>query len=100
MRLESSMTTIVAAAKVEGDFVYDQSEVKSAILRWLSGDRALLRLADSFDNALVERRSSVAPIDWVFSTRRLEESNDLYKKKAVELGARAASQCLERAGVA
>jgi predicted naringenin-chalcone synthase len=93
------MTSIVAAAKVQAEFRYDQATVKREILRWLNGHPSLLRLAESFDNALVETRSSVAPIEWVFRARGLEESNNLYREKASELATRAAAECLATAGV-
>ncbi|MFO0982035.1 MAG: 3-oxoacyl-[acyl-carrier-protein] synthase III C-terminal domain-containing protein [Planctomycetota bacterium] len=93
------MAAIVATSAVQGEFTYDQGTVKREITRWLNGSsKALLRVADSLDHALVERRSSVAPIDWVFSARRLQESNDVYRAKAVELATRAVQQCLAAAG--
>lgn len=94
------MATIVATATARGEFVYDQQTVKAAIARWLNGaSKSLTRLTDAFDQALVERRSSVAPIEWVFSRRRLEESNDLYKRKAADLATEVAARCLAAAGL-
>ncbi|MEW6741540.1 MAG: 3-oxoacyl-[acyl-carrier-protein] synthase III C-terminal domain-containing protein [Planctomycetota bacterium] len=94
------MNCIIATSHVQGEYVYDQSTVKQRILQWLNGSSSRLQgLADSFDRAIVSSRSSVVPIEWVFSERGIQESNDVYKTKAAELATRATEECLARAGL-
>ncbi|MFQ5505329.1 MAG: type III polyketide synthase [Planctomycetota bacterium] len=89
-----------AAFTREGAYRYDQVRVKRAVEVWLQGsDRILERVVPAFDSTLVRQRSSVEPIEYVFSRRGLEDSNDRYKKHAVELACQAARGCLEQASV-
>ena len=61
--------------------------------------KRLLRLLDTFDRGLVERRASAVPLDYVFSTRGFGESNDRYAVELARLGERACRAALRRARV-
>lgn len=94
------MNSIIATSHVQGEHLYDQATVKERILRWLERSGSdLTRLSKSFENALVSSRSSVMPIEWVFSERSFEASNDVYKEHAADLATRAAEECLREAGL-
>ncbi len=92
------MTTIVASATDGGRYVYPQERVKQAIRDWLNGSgRCMENAVAAFDHALVERRSSVEPIEYVFARRGLGESNDRYKVHASELATAVSRRCLAAA---
>jgi alkylresorcinol/alkylpyrone synthase len=95
------MTTLLASAVRSGSFQYEQATVKQHVRAWLNGDGARHeRVLSAFDSALVERRSSVVPIEEVFRARSFGASNDLYIRHAVDLATDVAQRALERAGVA
>lgn len=95
------MSTLRSAATKGGAHVYDQPTIKHAVSTWLNGSgRRLERAVMAFDHATVQRRTSVEPLETVFRRRGLEESNDLYKKHAVELAIAVAERSLAEAGVA
>jgi len=53
------------------------------------------RLLPAFDNAGIERRHSCMPLDWFSAPRGWAEKNDMYLENALDLLARAATDCLE-----
>jgi predicted naringenin-chalcone synthase len=94
------MSSLRAAACCKGAFEYSQATVKQYVSSWLNGSsphhEKILR---SFDQAQVERRSSVEPIEYIFGSRGFEESNDRYRIHAVSMALEVASACIERAGL-
>ncbi len=56
------------------------------------------RMSGAFENAGVERRYSVAPLDWFEAPKIWPERNDLHVQGATELFVRVASQALAKAG--
>jgi alkylresorcinol/alkylpyrone synthase len=52
-----------------------------------------------FDNALVDRRHSPFPLDYVVQPRPLEKVSGEYRQHAIALGTEAAQACLDQAGV-
>jgi predicted naringenin-chalcone synthase len=95
------MSSLLASAVRSGAFEYEQATVKSHVRAWLNGDGSRReRILSAFDSALVERRSSVVPIEEVFRARSFGASNDLYIRHAVELATDVAQRALARAGLA
>ena len=95
------MSTLLASAVRSGKFEYAQATVKQHVRAWLNGEGTRHeRILSAFDSALVERRSSVVPIEEVFRARSFGASNDLYIRHAVDLATDVAQRALERAGVA
>ena len=94
------MSTVLATATQTGRYEYDQSSVKDQVKVWLNGSgRRLERVVRAFDHDQVQTRTSVEPIDYIFSKRSFEESNNCYIKHAVELATQVTTQCLENAGL-
>jgi alkylresorcinol/alkylpyrone synthase len=62
-------------------------------------DRRLEALMAIADNAQVNKRYSIFPIEYTVEPRPLSKTNEEYIEHAVKLGRKAAEDCLERAGV-
>ena len=60
---------------------------------------AIDRLLPAFDNAGIDTRYSCMPLEWHGNGHRWEDKNRLYVENAVELLARAATDCLADAGL-
>ncbi|MFQ5895677.1 MAG: type III polyketide synthase [Nitrospinota bacterium] len=95
------MSYLIGTATAVGPYAYEQEVVREWVARWLerSGERADGALS-LFENALVRRRFSVEPIEYVFSERDLDDSNRRFQHHAIALGERVVRECLSRAGVA
>src|SRR5215471_17914521 len=62
-------------------------------------ERRLEAMMSIVDNAQVHKRHVIFPIDYTVEPRSLEKTNQEYMEHAIQLGQRAAEECLERAGV-
>jgi predicted naringenin-chalcone synthase len=95
------MSSLLASAVRSGAFQYAQTTVKQHVRAWLNGEGMRHeRVLAAFDSSLVERRSSVVPIEEVFRARSFGASNDQYIRHAVELATEVAEEALKTAGIA
>jgi alkylresorcinol/alkylpyrone synthase len=62
-------------------------------------DRRLEALMSIADNAQVNKRYSIFPIEYTIEPRPLSKTNEEYIEHAVKLGRQAAEECLQRAGL-
>jgi len=62
-------------------------------------ERRLEALMAIADNAQVNKRYSIFPIEYTIEPRPLSKTNDEYIEHAVKLGRQAAEECLQRAGL-
>jgi alkylresorcinol/alkylpyrone synthase len=62
-------------------------------------DRRLEALMSIADNAQVNKRYSIFPIEYTVEPRPLSKTNEEYIEHAVKLGRQAAEECLQRAGL-
>lgn len=58
------------------------------------------RLLPVFENSLITARHLAMPLEWYGQPHTFAEANSLYQQAALELAEQAASQAIERAGVA
>ncbi|RDD62016.1 type III polyketide synthase [Ferruginivarius sediminum] len=78
----------------------DQGDVRErARLIFRRNDSEMARLLPVYDNAGIERRYSCVPLDWYGQEVGWKARNALYEQHALELLTRAASECLENAGL-
>src|SRR5262249_3377442 len=97
-RTEVSMSSLIASAVRVGAFQYAQPVVKEHVRAWLNGEGARHeRVLAAFDSSLVERRSSVVPIEDVFRARSFGACNALYMRHAVELATAVTQDALRAA---
>jgi alkylresorcinol/alkylpyrone synthase len=62
-------------------------------------DRRLEALMSIADNAQVNKRYSIFPIEYTIEPRPLSKTNEEYIEHAVKLGRQAAEECLQQAGL-
>src|SRR5260370_5760986 len=62
-------------------------------------ERRLEAMMSIVDNAQVHSRRMIFPIDYTVESRSLEKTNQEYMQHAIELGQRAAEECLKRAAM-
>ncbi len=82
------------------DHILVQDDVKAWAARLFDGrSKDIQRLLPAFDNAGIKTRYSCLPLEWHENGHRWMDKNRLYQEHAVELLTRAATECLEKAGL-
>jgi alkylresorcinol/alkylpyrone synthase len=62
-------------------------------------ERRLTAMMDIVDNAKVQQRRSIFPIDYTIQARGIEKTNAEYIEHSIKLGQEAAQKCLQGAGL-
>jgi len=92
------MPRILAAATAFPPHVAPQPAVRAAVGRIFAGRMPELeRLLSVFDHARIDTRRLMRPLDWYRQPPSAQERNRIYLDEGLELLARAARDCLERA---
>lgn len=79
---------------------FGQDDIRAWAARHFTGRaRDIERLLPAFDNAGIESRYACMPLDWFAQPRGWEEKNRLFLDHAVDLLCRAATECLDKAGL-
>jgi alkylresorcinol/alkylpyrone synthase len=95
-----SPCAIVATATAVPPHTITREDVKYYMGRVFEiPERRLEAMMSIVDNAQVHSRHMIFPIDYTVEPRSLELTNQEYMKHAIELGQRAAEECLRRAGM-
>ncbi len=82
------------------DHVLVQDDVKAWAAQHFDGrNKDIERLMPAFDNAGIKTRYSCLPLEWHKKGHHWRDKNQLYLENAVELLTRAATECLEKAGL-
>ena len=93
------MATITSVATAAPGYLLRQEEIKAALLRVFSQRSARTGAIKSvFENARVERRYSVLPLEELSKPRSLTESTHIYCEHATALAHKVARDCLDQAG--
>jgi alkylresorcinol/alkylpyrone synthase len=96
-----SPCAIVATATAVPPHTITREDVKYYMGRVFDiPERRLEAMMSIVDNAQVHSRHVLFPIDYTVEPRSLEKTNQEYMQHAIELGQRAAEECLKRAGMA
>jgi len=91
---------IVASATALPPHVITRDDVKYYMGRVFDiPERRVEAMMAIVDNAQVHKRHVIFPIDYTVEPRSLEKTNQEYMEHAIELGQRAAEECLQRAGM-
>lgn len=96
------MSQIIQVTTLRPEFRYTTDEIiKAADKLWLSHLAPDIRRVGLkiFASADIETRSSVVPIETVFSDLSFEEKNNIYIKKAIELGEKVLRNALQEANI-
>src|SRR6266446_210602 len=96
---ESPCAIVATATAVPGHTI-SREDVKLYLGRVFDiPERRLEAMMSIVDNAQVHTRHVLFPIDYTVEPRSLEKTNLEYMQNAIELGQRAAEECLKRAGM-
>jgi alkylresorcinol/alkylpyrone synthase len=96
----NSHCTIVATATALPPYTMTREDVKYYMGRVFDiPERRLEALMSIADNAQVNKRYSIFPIEYTVEPRPLSKTNEEYIEHAVKLGRQAAEECLQRAGL-
>jgi alkylresorcinol/alkylpyrone synthase len=96
----NSHCTIAATATALPPYTMTRDDVKYYLGRVFDiPDRRLEALMSIADNAQVNKRYSIFPIEYTIEPRPLSKTNEEYIEHAVKLGRQAAEECLQRAGL-
>src|SRR5712675_3422701 len=95
-----SPCAIVATATAVPEHTISREDVKLYLGRVFDiPERRLEAMMSIVDNAQVHSRQMIFPLDYTIQSRSLEKTNQEYMQHAIELGRRAAEECLQRAGM-
>jgi alkylresorcinol/alkylpyrone synthase len=93
-------SAILGIATVVPEHCLEQESVKRVLRPLLPvPERRLDAVMALFDNAAVQRRFSVLPLEKLSEARSLSATMALYRDNAIALGRRVAAECLARSGV-
>jgi alkylresorcinol/alkylpyrone synthase len=96
----NSHCTIAATATALPPYTMTREDVKYYMGRVFEiPERRLEALMSIADNAQVNKRYSIFPIEYTVEPRPLSKTNEEYIEHAVKLGRQAAEECLRRAGL-
>ena len=96
----NSHCTIAATATALPPYAITRDDVKYYMGRVFDiPDRRLEAMMAIVDNAQVQKRYSIFPIEYTVEPRALSKTNQEYMEHAVKLGRQAAEECLQRAGL-
>lgn len=92
--------TIAATATAVPAFTLERDEVKTYIRKVFDLDgRRLDAMMTVIDNARVQKRHAIFPVDYIVTPRALTQKSREYQEHAIRLGRAAAEQCLANAGM-
>ena len=95
-----SPCAIVATATAVPEHTISREDVKLYLGRVFDiPERRLEAMMSIVDNAQVHSRQMIFPLDYTIQSRSLEKTNQEYMQHAIELGRRAAEECLQRAAM-
>jgi alkylresorcinol/alkylpyrone synthase len=95
LRAAMGAPTIIATSTAVPDHVLDQAAVKRALAEVMPLPmRKVEGVLSLFDQALVDRRYSVLPLDQLRTPRSLSATTEIYRTHAVRLGREVATRCL------
>jgi alkylresorcinol/alkylpyrone synthase len=96
----SCCASIAATATALPEHTITRDDVKYYMGRVFDiNERRLEAMMTIVDNAQVQKRHAIFPIEYTVEPRSLEKTNQEYMAHAVKLGRQAAECCLQRAGV-
>ncbi len=94
------MATIAATATAVPEHILSRDEVKAYMRQVFdAGERRLDAMMSVIDNAEVQKRHAVFPVEYIVERRSLSQTTLEYQEHAVRLGHRVAEECLMNAGM-
>ncbi len=101
MHSDRAAATIAATATAIPPHILAREEVKTYMRRVFDvGERRLDAIMTVIDNAQVQQRHAIFPVDYIVERRSLSQLSAEYQEHAVRLGRQAAEGCLAKARIA
>jgi alkylresorcinol/alkylpyrone synthase len=98
--LQKVVTVRIASVAVAvPPYVLEQPEITQRVQAQFRSSEVVQRLLPVFENTGISRRYSCVPVEWYYEEHGWPERNEIYRRNAVALLERAASDALERANV-
>ncbi|MCO4792076.1 MAG: hypothetical protein KC493_00070 [Bacteriovoracaceae bacterium] len=94
------MTLIKSVTAQKPPYEYTTDQIVRSAEQWLSDAPELIRRKGIkiFKSANIDKRGSVAPLEFIFSDATFEEKNDFYVKSSIELSEKVLAKALEDSG--
>ena len=94
------MTIIKTVVTQQPPYEYLTDQIVKAAEIWLADAPEMIRRKGIkiFKSANIDKRGSVAPLDFIFSDASFEEKNNWYVKSSIEMGEKALDKALEESG--
>jgi len=91
---------IITTARALPPYSRTTPEILPYLDTWLAGqdERFVRKVKKIFENAGVDRRYGMMPVEQVFSETSFEKRNDVYVKESIRLGSECLTAALEKAG--
>jgi predicted naringenin-chalcone synthase len=96
-----SKITIRALSTLLPEYKYDSEEQMEFYKKWISSQNESLqkKAIQIFKNATVKEKHTIISIEDLFKNKSFAESNNIYRKKAIELGTECLKNTLEMANL-
>lgn len=92
------MPTIISVGTANPEHVLEQGRVKEFAAQMFGEAFVNIdRLAQAYDNAMIQRRHFCVPMEWFGTSHSFKEKNDLYIHNAIELSKKAIERTLSEA---
>ncbi|TNE98838.1 MAG: type III polyketide synthase [Deltaproteobacteria bacterium] len=94
------MTLIKTVVTQQPPYEYTTDQIVNAVEVWLKDAPEVIRRkgVKIFRGANIDKRGSVAPLDFIFSDASFEEKNNWYVKSSIEMGEKVLAKALEESG--
>jgi len=95
------MSRIITVNTLLPEYTYSEEETMKVYMDWVSSqDELFKRKAERiFKHTQIKSKHTIAPPEVLFSQRTFEESNNLYREKAIELGSKILKETLDKSGI-
>lgn len=92
--------SVLAVATASPPHVLAQAQLRAFARRFFARDfPAIDRLLPAFDNSGIAERQMASPIEWFDEPHSFAEKNEVYRRCALDMSARAGAEALRRSGV-
>lgn len=92
--------SVLAVATASPPHVLAQAQLRAFARRFFAKDfPAIDRLLPAFDNSGIAERQMASPIEWFDEPHTFAEKNEVYRRCALDMSARAGAEALRRSGV-
>ena len=95
------MTCVIKTNTLLPEYKHSEQEAIDQYKNWVSEKSQSFqnKAIKIFESAVIKEKHTIAPAEILFSKRTFEETNNLYKEKAVEFGTKILADTLQKTGI-